>query len=46
MTIFECFNASNEDLRLEDLDQLLKMLQQRQDELRLVYEQTCHFSKH
>ena len=36
MTILECLNASSDDLRLEDLDQLLKMLLQRQEELKLV----------
>ncbi len=36
MTIIECLNANNEDLKLEDLDHLLKILVQRQEELKLV----------
>lgn len=36
MTLIDCLNASNEELKLEDLDQVLKVLLQRQEELKLV----------
>lgn len=36
MTLIECLQASNDELKLEDLDQVLKVLMQRQEELKMV----------
>lgn len=36
MTLIECLHASNDELKLEDLDQVLKVLMQRQEELKMV----------
>lgn len=36
MTLIECLNANNEELKLDDLDQVLKILMQRQEELKLT----------
>jgi len=46
MTILECLNASSDDLRLEDLDQLLKMLLQRQEELKLTNKKVSELLLH